>query len=97
MKMKNNFEEWNLERVIYFHLMQNNVLHLVKDFPYVMYAVRNINGPTRWSGGIYSNELGYYIKYPSEYDKSSYYKIQFEKSGLTIDEFYKKMFYKKEL
>jgi hypothetical protein len=89
MKMKNNFEEWNLERVIYFHLMQNNVLHLVKDFPYVMYAVRNINGSTRWSKGVFSKHFGYYIKYDSEYEKSSYYKYIFEKSGLTIDDFYK--------
>lgn len=89
MKMKNNFEEWNLERVIYFHLMQNNVLHLVKDFPYVMYAVRNINGSTRWSEGVFSKHFGYYIKYDTEYEKSSYYKNIFEKSGLTIDNFYK--------
>jgi hypothetical protein len=89
MKMKNNFEEWNLERVIYFHLMQNNVLHLVKVFPYVMYAVRNINGSTRWSEGVFSKHLGYYIKYDTEYEKSSYYKNVFEKSALTIDDFYK--------
>ena len=89
MKMK-NYSDWNLERLIKFHLEQNNVLHLVKEFPYVMYSVRNINGTTRWSQGTYSNELGYYIKYQSEYNKSSNYKNKFEKSGLTINEFYKK-------
>jgi len=89
MKMKNN-NNWNLEKLIKFHLEQNNVLHLVKEFPYIMYSVRNINGPTRWSKGDYSNELGYYIKYQSEYDKSSNYKNEFEKSGLTIDAIYKK-------
>jgi hypothetical protein len=88
MKMK-NFNEWNLERLIYFHLTQNNVLHLVKESPYVMYSVRNINGSTRWSEGVFSNHLGYYIKYDTEYEKSSYYKNVFEKSGLTIDDFYK--------
>ena len=88
MKMKDR-GNWNLEQLIKFHLEQNNVLHLVKGFPYVMYSVRNINGTTRWAQGNYSNELGYYIKYQSEYDKSSYYKNEFEKSGLTIDEFYK--------
>jgi hypothetical protein len=87
MKMKIRCE-WNLEQLIKFHLEQNNVLHLVKEFPYVMYSVRSINGATRWSQGKYSNELGYYIKYQSEFDKSSYYKNEFEKSGL-IDEFYK--------
>ncbi len=89
MKMKNK-NDWNLEQLILFHLEQNNVAHLVKEFPYVMYSVRNINGTTRWTQGIYLEALGYYIKYQSEYDKSSYYKNEFEKSGLTIDEFYKK-------
>ena len=91
MKMKTR-SNWNLEQLIKFHLEQNNVLHLVKEFPYVMYAVRNINGSTRWSQGNFSDKLGYYIKYQSEYDKSSYYKDEFEKSGLTIDEFYKNIF-----
>ena len=90
MKIKSN---WNLEQLIKFHLEQNNVLHLVKEFPYVMYTVRNINGSTRWMQGNFSNELGYYIKYQSEYNKSSDYKNEFEKSGLTIDEFYKKYIY----
>jgi hypothetical protein len=92
MKMKEH-NNWNLEQLIKFHLEQNNVLHLVKEFPYVMYSVRNINGTTRWRQGNYSHELGYYIKYHSEYDKSSYYKNEFEKSGLTIDEFYKQLIY----
>ena len=88
IKMKNHFE-WNLERLIKLHLEQNNILHLVREYPYIMYSVRNINGTTRWAIGYYSNELGYYIKYYAEYEKSSYYKNEFEKSGLTINEFYK--------
>ena len=88
MKMINNFE-WNLERLIKFHLKQNNVIDLVKEFPYIMYAVRSNNVSTRWSVGEYSNDLGYYIKYITEYDKSTKYKDEYEKSQLTIDEFYK--------
>ena len=88
MKMKDK-NDWNLEQLIKFHLEQNNVLHLVKEIPYIMYSVRNINGSTRWSAGTYSNQLGYYIKYQSEYEKSTYYKNTFENSGLTIDDFYK--------
>jgi hypothetical protein len=88
MKMINNFE-WNLERLIKFHLKQNNVIDLVKEFPYIMYAVRSNNVSTRWSVGEYSNDLGYYIKYITEYDKSTKYKNEYEKSQLTIDEFYK--------
>jgi hypothetical protein len=87
MKMKNKYD-WNLEQVIKFNLNQNNVLGLVKQFPYIMYAVRNINGSTRWSKGVYSKKFGYYIKYLSEFDKSSYYKDEFEKSGMTIDDFF---------
>jgi diketogulonate reductase-like aldo/keto reductase len=87
MKMKD--KEWNLEQLIKLHLEQNNVIHLVKEFPYVMYSVRNINGTTRWAEGNFSNELGYYIKYHTEYDKSTHYKNMFQQSGLTIDEFYK--------
>ena len=90
IKMRTH-SEWNLEKIIKFNLHQNNVAHLVKEFPYVMYAVRNIGGTTRWSQGEYSNALGYYIKYQTEYDKSSNYKIQFIKSRLIIDEFYKKI------
>jgi hypothetical protein len=88
MKMK-NYNNWNLEQLIKFHLEQNNVAHLVKEFPYIMYSVRNTNGSTRWTIGIYSDKLGYNIKYQSEYDKSSFYKNEYEKSGITIDEFYK--------
>lgn len=87
IKMKHK-KDWNVEQFIKFHLLQNNALHLVKEMPYIMYAVRNKNGSTRWSQGIFSSKLGYFIKYPSEHDKSSYYKNKFESSGLTIDEFY---------
>jgi hypothetical protein len=89
MKSKNN---WNLEQLIKFNLEQNNVLQYVKEFPYIMYSVRNINGTTRWSIGNYSNKFGYYIKYDMEYEKSSYYKNNFEQSGLTIDCFYKDLY-----
>ena len=83
---------WNLEQLIKFNLEQNNVLHLVKEFPYIMYSIRAKNGTTGWSIGDYSNELGYYIKYPIAYDKSSDYKNKFEKSGKSIDEFYKELY-----
>ena len=87
IKMKNHYD-WNLEQLIKLHLIENNVIHLVKEFPYIMYSVRNINGSTRWGEGKFSNEKGYYIKYESEYEKSTYYKNEFEKSKFTIDEFY---------
>jgi hypothetical protein len=82
--------DWNLEQLIKFNLEQNTVLHLVKEFPYVMYSVRSPNGSTRWKVGSYSKQYGYFIKYETEYEKSGYYKTLFEKSGLNIDDFYKK-------
>jgi hypothetical protein len=89
-KMKNK-DDWNLEQLIKFNLEENKVLHLVKEFPYIMYSVRSENGSTRWSRGTYSRNLGYYIKYKTEYDKCTYYKKEFEKSKLEIHEFYKKL------
>jgi len=89
-KMKNK-KNWNLEQLIKFHLEQNHVLHLVKEFPYVMYSIRNINGSTRWARGKFSNSLGYYIKYHTEYDKSTDYKNKFESSTMSIDNFYKSL------
>ena len=88
--MKITMLQWNLEKLILFHLRENNVLHLVKEFPYVMYSVRSINGTTRWQKGVFSPELGYHIKYQGEYKKSSYYKNLFQESHKSIDEFYKK-------
>ena len=89
-----NRNDWNLERLIAFHLNQNNVLHSVREFPFIMYSVRNINGTTRWTEGNFSEELGYFIKYGNEYNSANLYKNDFEKSGLTIDDFYEKIIYK---
>jgi len=42
MKMKNiNKNNWNIEQLIKFHLEQNNVINLIKEFPYIMYTCRN--------------------------------------------------------
>lgn len=81
MKLK---DDWNLERLIKFHLDKNG--GTVKEFPYVMYSVRPENGTTRWSPGEYSSRHGYYIKYPTEYEKSSYYQSVYS------DQFYTRYF-----
>jgi hypothetical protein len=87
LKMKDH-NEWNLERLLKLHFEEFNVLNLIREFPYVMYCIRNINGKTRWVLGNYSPDLGYYIKYQSEFDKSKSYYDEFVESGLTINEFY---------
>jgi hypothetical protein len=90
-KMK-NYNYWNIEQLIKFHLHENNVLHLVKEFPYIMYACRNHNGTTRWNVGVYNEKLGYYLKSEDEYNKSIEYLNKFNNSNLTIDEFYKDLY-----
>ena len=40
-------DNWNLERLIKFHITEQNIN--VKLFPYIMYSIRSINGNTRWS------------------------------------------------
>jgi len=75
IKMK-KYDYWNLEKLIKFHLQQNNIIHLVKEFPYVMFGV------------LRQCDYHIKIKYQNEYDRSIYYKSEFEKSGLTIDDFY---------
>jgi hypothetical protein len=62
---------WNLERLIKFHLEMQGCA--VGQIPYIMYSVRGCDGCTRWSVGEYSEELGYYIKYPLEHYRASYY------------------------
>ena len=95
MKMKNTYG-WSLEKVIKFHLEQNDVLKFVKEFPYVMYSVRNINGSSRWSMGHFDKNLGYYIKYKTEYNKTTDYLTQFKASKLSIQDYYLSVFNTKD-
>ena len=80
---------WNMEQLLKMSLEKRGVADKVVKFPYVMYCVRSKTGVTRWSDGDYSEELGYFIKYMDEYKKSSYFKAEFDKSGLDINTFYK--------
>lgn len=83
-------KKWNLEQLIKFHLEMNGVLKDVRHFPYIMYSVRNIHGSTRWSSGTFNKDLGYFVKYKSEYDKSMMYKGILDKdfSG-NLEQFYR--------
>jgi hypothetical protein len=74
-----NRNDWNLEKMVKFNLEYNKVNHLVRFMPYIMYSVRNINGSTSWSKGIYSNTHNYYIKYMTEYDSSTEHKNKYTK------------------
>jgi hypothetical protein len=93
MNMKNK-NDWNIEQLIKFHLEKNNLIHLVKEFPYIMYTCRLLTTPTRWTSTNpdYFDTLGNYVKYISEYNKSDEYLYKYIHSGLTIDEFYKDLY-----
>jgi hypothetical protein len=58
---------WNLERFIKFSFARQGLGGRVRRFPYTMYAVRPVDGHTRWRAGVFDARLGYFIKYPGEY------------------------------
>lgn len=76
---KKNIHYWNLEQLIKTNLDFNGALSAVRRFPYIMYTVRSVNGSTSWSIGHYIKELGYCVKYTSEYNKSTFYLNLYEK------------------
>jgi hypothetical protein len=82
-------ENWNMEKILKMHLEKEGVINKVAAFPYVMYAVREITGTTRWSFGDYSEKHGYCIKYPEEYKSSNYFKTEYDRVGYDINTFYK--------
>jgi len=60
--------KWNLEKYIKFSFTQFGLVSKIKRFPYTMYSIRPVGGHTRWSSGYFNKNLGYYIKYRSEYE-----------------------------
>src|SRR6056297_1759304 len=62
---------WNLERYILFHLKRINMASEIRFLPYMMYSVRDQSTPTRWAQGVYDSGLGYYIKYPTEKERTA--------------------------
>jgi len=62
---------WNLERYILFHLKSLNLASEIRYLPYMMYSVRDQSTPTRWAQGVYDSKLGYYIKYPTEKERTA--------------------------
>ncbi len=83
-----NKDNWNLEQLIKFHLEEHNIIDFVKEFPYIMYSIRGNNDSSRWTYGVYDNNLGYYIKYHTEYNKSLKYKNMYDELNMTINNFY---------
>ena len=85
-KMSDNiWDGWNLERLIAFHLQEQGCI--VKQFPYIMYSIRKTEHTTTWSVGEYSEEDGFFIKYPFEKMRASYYLAIL--GNQNINDFYK--------
>ena len=60
----------NPERFLAARLRELGLWRHVRFLPYVPYAVRPPSGPTRWSEGILDEARGYYVKYPTELERS---------------------------
>lgn len=58
---------WNLERFIHHSFNELELIESIRRFPYTMYSVRSRDGHTRWSKGSFDEQLGYHIKYQSEF------------------------------
>ena len=56
-----------------------------------MYAIRPVDGTTRWGLGRWSDDYNYYIKYDNEYEKAMYYKNKFDNLNMDVADFYKEL------
>jgi hypothetical protein len=66
-------QDWdvlNPERFLAARLKQLGLMRQVRYLPYVPYAVRAPAGSTRWAPGVLDEERGYYVKYPTEHERS---------------------------
>jgi hypothetical protein len=79
---------WNMERILKFHLESNNIFNKVRRFPYVMYLVRDKSNSITWSPGVWFEEFQYYVKYISEYKKAKMYNEMFKESRINLNSFY---------
>lgn len=85
MQAYNPKPNWNHEQYIYFHLQSLDMARKIRFIPFMMYSVREKTTHTRWSQGEFNQELGYYVKYPSERTRAALTKkYLIDKSGKVI-------------
>jgi hypothetical protein len=60
----------NPERFNALRLKDLGLWRRVRSLPYVPFTVRAPGGSTRWTEGVFDEDLGYYVKYPSERERS---------------------------
>jgi hypothetical protein len=60
-------------------------------YPFIGFLVRPKNGPyTTWSEGQWNPKLNLFLKYPSEFKMATEHEASLKKSGLSVDEYFKK-------
>jgi hypothetical protein len=60
----------NPERFLASRLKDLGLWRRIRYLPYAPYTVRGRSDSTRWSAGVFDEELGYFVKYPSERERS---------------------------
>jgi hypothetical protein len=74
LKHHYNYQSLNIEMVLQWLVMAHNLKGKVRVYPYTHFAVRAKNDVTTWATGTWRPELGFYVKYPSEYSSFLRYK-----------------------
>lgn len=73
-RMYNILSPWcNLEKIVLANLLIGAGPNSYRFFPFVMYSVRSKGTNTRWAPGIWNDDLGYAIKYQTEYELATFF------------------------
>jgi hypothetical protein len=67
---RQDWTQFNIERFLAMRLRDEGLWGRLRYMPYLPYAVRAPGGSTTWSVGVYNHDLGYYVKYPTEKQRS---------------------------
>ncbi|WP_018970651.1 hypothetical protein [Rubritalea marina] len=63
-------KRWNLEQFLKLQYERQGLKKYIQFIPYTMYSVRAKAGRSSWSVGKYDDDLGYFVKYRSEWVKA---------------------------
>jgi len=67
----------SIEGVMQVYFQKTKLNSRVRRFPYIMYLVRGNNDPFTWEEGEFHPELGFYVKYSSEFELANKWKSRF--------------------
>jgi hypothetical protein len=73
--------EVNPEVYIKFAIEQMGLLQNIRLIPYLGFTTRHELTQTRWSSGNFSKKLGFFVKYPAEYESAKLVSLLFRSSG----------------